>query len=162
MLENNSYNFSFDVSFNPTYDVTLFASVTWENFDYQMKSRQRRTGNDSPNNDWRSDMEDKANTFGAWLTWAVIPKKADVTLDFSYAKAKGTIGTKALGNPDDPTFLPTSAVDYPDTESTFLQLRASIRYHLTERLTSRLEYAYERYTETFFNKDVDGFVYAGG
>ncbi|MEE8397567.1 MAG: MtrB/PioB family outer membrane beta-barrel protein, partial [Desulfobacterales bacterium] len=75
-------------------------------------------------------------------------------LDFSYAKAKGTIITRIPGNPSDPTFLPTSAEDYPDTESAFLLLQASASYHLTKRLTWRLEYDYERYTETFFNKDV--------
>lgn len=153
MTASNSYDFSFDVSFNPTYDVILFASATWENFDYEMRSRRRWTGNDSSNNDWRSDMEDKATTLGAWVSWAVIPKKVDVILDYSWAKAKGTISTRALGDSGDPAF-PTSAVDYPNTESTFQLLQATIRYHLTERLTSRLEYAYERYTERFFNKDM--------
>ncbi|MDP2645101.1 MAG: MtrB/PioB family decaheme-associated outer membrane protein [Desulfobacterales bacterium] len=153
LLGNNSYNLSFDVSYNPSYNVTLFAGITWENFDYKMKSRERQAGNDSTENDWVSKMEDQVNTLGVGLSWAVIPKKVDFKLDFNYSKAKGAIATHALGNPANPNFLPTSAADYPDTQSTLQQLRASVSYHLTERLTSRLEYAYERYTEMYFNRD---------
>ncbi|MEE8399614.1 MAG: MtrB/PioB family decaheme-associated outer membrane protein, partial [Desulfobacterales bacterium] len=75
MRTNNSYDFSVDAAFNPTPDLALFASATWENFDYEMQSRQRRTGNDSPNSDWISDMEDKAITIGASMSWAAIPEK---------------------------------------------------------------------------------------
>ncbi len=160
MLRNKSNNFSFDVSFNPTFDLAFYASYTRENFSYAMKSRQRvpQVGttppNDTTNNDWRSDLKDWANTFGIGLTWSAVPGEVDFSLDFSLSDAKGTVATRALGNPADPRFLVTTAQDYPDTRSILRQLRASLGYRLTDHFTPRLEYRFEGYTESYFNQDV--------
>jgi MtrB/PioB family decaheme-associated outer membrane protein len=160
LLKNESNNFSFDVSFNPTYDLSFFASYTRENFNYAMKSRQRvpvagtTRANDTTNNDWSSDLKDLANTFGLGLSWSVVPEEVDFSLDFDLSDGKGTIATRALGNPADPRFLVTTAQDYPDTRSILRQLRASIGYRLTEHFTPRLEYRFEGYSESYFNQDV--------
>ncbi|MEK6570051.1 MAG: MtrB/PioB family decaheme-associated outer membrane protein, partial [Bacteroidota bacterium] len=159
LSKNNSNNLSFDVSFSPTYDIALYASYTTENFKYAMKSRQRvpqvgtTRANDTTNNDWSSDLKDLANTVGLGLHWVVVPDQIDFSFDFSYSDAKGTVATRALGNPADPRFLVTTARDYPDTRSILRQLRASIGYRLTEQFTPRLEYRFEGYTESYFNQD---------
>ncbi len=160
LRRNRSNNVSFDVSLSPTYDLALFASYTRENFNYAMRSRQRvpqagaTPANDTPNNDWGSDLKDAVNTFGAGLSWSAVPEKVDVSLDFSSSDAKGIIATKALGNSATPGFLVTTAQDYPDTRSRLHQLRSSVGYRLSEHFTQRLEYRFERYKESYFNQDV--------
>jgi MtrB/PioB family decaheme-associated outer membrane protein len=160
LLSNKSSNYSLDATYNPTYDLALFANYTKETFRYAMQSRQRTPAtataalNDTVNNDWSTDMEDGANTFGLGLSWAAVPEKVDVTLDFSLSSAKGTSATKALGDPKGARFLVTSAEDYPDTKSKLSQLHASAGYRLSDRFTQRLEYRFERYSETYFNQDV--------
>ncbi|MEK6570794.1 MAG: MtrB/PioB family outer membrane beta-barrel protein, partial [Bacteroidota bacterium] len=160
LLWNKSNNFSFDVSYNPTYDLALFASYTRENFNYAVKSRQRvpvvgtTRANDTTNNDWSSDLEDLANTFGFGFSWSVVPEQVDFSLDFSLSDGRGTIATRALGNPADPRFLVTSAQNYPDTRSILRQMRASVGYRLTDHFTPRLEYRFEGYSESYFNQDV--------
>src|SRR3990170_191498 len=160
MLSNKSNNFSFDVSYNPTYDLALFASYTRENFSYATKSRQRvpvvgtTRANDTTNNDWSSNLKDGINTFGIGISWFWDPEGVDLSLDFSLSDAKGTIATRALVNPADPRFLVTTAQNYPDTRSILRQLRASIGYRFTEYFTWRLEYRFESYTESYFNQDV--------
>lgn len=160
LLSNKANNFSLDAAYNPTYDLALFANYTKETFKYAMKSRQRvpetatAAVNDTVNNDWSTDMEDGANTFGLGLSWAAVPEKVDVTVDFSRSSAKGTSATKALGDPKVKGFLVTSAEDYPDTKSKLSQLHASAGYRLSEHFTQRLEYRFERYSESYFNQDV--------
>ncbi len=166
LSKNNSNNYSFDATFSPTYELSLFASFTRENFTYAMKSRQRTPptinaqgvetvrGNDTTNNDWSSDLKDLANTVGLGLHWAVVPDEIDFSLDFSYSDAKGSVATAALGNPADPRFLVTTAQNYPDSRSILRQLRASVGYKLTEQFTPRVEYRFEGYTESYFNQDV--------
>lgn len=155
LRQNKLNNFSFDVSFNPTYDLALFASYTREHFNYAMKSRQRTTpANDTDNNDWSSDLKDRVNTLGAGLSWSVVPEKVDFLLDFNYSDAKGTSATRALGNPAATGFLVTTAQNYPDTRSILRQLRTSVGYRFTNNFTPRLEYRFDGYSESYFNQDV--------
>jgi MtrB/PioB family decaheme-associated outer membrane protein len=160
LLWSKSNTFSVDVSYNPTSDLALFASYTRENFKYATKSRQRvpqvgtTRANDTTNNDWSSDLEDLVNTFGFGFSWSVVPEQVDFSLDFSLSDGRGTIATRALGNPADPRFLVTSAQNYPDTRSILRQMRASVGYKLTDHFTPRLEYRFEGYSESYFNQDV--------
>ncbi|MDP1677536.1 MAG: MtrB/PioB family decaheme-associated outer membrane protein [Bacteroidota bacterium] len=150
LLSNKSNNFSIDVTFNPTYDLAIYASYTGENFNYAMKSKQRSTpAADTSGYDWSSDLKDVVQSFAGGLTWSVDPEVLDFAIDFSYSDAKGTIATSAV-NP----ILVTSAQNYPDTRSILRQLHASVGYHLTEHFTPRLEYRFEGYTESYFNQDV--------
>lgn len=160
LQSNKSNNVSLEISYSPTYDIVLFANYTRESFLYKMKSRQRvpvsgtTPANDSPLNDWSSNLEDEVHTIGCGVTWNVVPEKVDVMVDFNFSDAKGTVATAVLGNSADPNFLVTTAQNYPDTRSILRQLSASIAYQLTEHFSPRLEYRFEGYSESFFNQDV--------
>ena len=75
-----------------------------------------------------------------------------MTLDtfYSLSVAKGTIATRALGNPALTGFLATSAQDYPETSNRFHQVTAAARFHLANNFTPRLEYRFERYGRADF------------
>ncbi len=150
LLSNKSDNFAFDIYYNPTYDIALFAGFANENFKYAMKSKQRSTpAADTTGYDWNSNMKDVVQTFSGGITWALDPEKIDFIFDMSYSDATGTIATKA----DNPLLVIT-AQDYPDTRSILRQLRTSVAYHLTEHFIPRIEYRFEGYSESYFNQDV--------
>ncbi|MBI4552205.1 MAG: MtrB/PioB family decaheme-associated outer membrane protein [Candidatus Latescibacteria bacterium] len=152
LLGDRNNNVSFEVSYNPVARFALFTNYTREDYKYQQKSRQRtpasgsNPANDKPANDWQSDLADKANTFEAGIDGVLINNRLDTTLSYALSDVKGTIATRTLGATD----LVTTAANYPDTKSKIHQVAAALRYHLSDSVTPRLEYRYERYEATHF------------
>lgn len=153
-----NYNYSFEVTFNPHSALSFFAEYTREKYKYRQRSRQRTpasataAANDSPNNDWESVRRDLVDTWAAGWDGNV-NDKALFNLFYSLSTAKNKLFTRALGTPGapgTPTFLPTSATDYPDTSNRWHQVVASIKFPLAGRITPKLEYRYEKYDRVDF------------
>jgi len=151
---NTSSTVSANVSVTPDLDWSVNAYYTFENFHYGLNSRQRTAGNDSPNNDWYSDLRDMVHTYGCSLRWAFMPDVAEMTLDISMMDGWGKVATRALGNPATSGFLATSAAEYPDDRSILRQVSVTVRYHLTEHLSPSFAYRFEGYSESDFSQDV--------
>lgn len=150
-----NFNYSFEVTYTPRSAVSFFAEYTRERYKYRQRSRQRTPpsatapANDSPNNDWESNLRDVVDTWAAGLD-ASVPNKVIFNAFYSLSTAKNRILTSALGNPRLAGFLVTTAQDYPDTSNRWHQLVASVRFPLKAGLTPKLEYRYEKYDRVDF------------
>jgi MtrB/PioB family decaheme-associated outer membrane protein len=162
LLKDISYTYTFELSYAPTSDVSLFAEYTKEKYNYRQRSRQRNPvsgttpANDSPNNDWEATRRDKVDNYAAGLT-ATLNPKAVIDLFYSLSVAQNKLFTRALGNPAIAGYLVTTAppypgvADYPDTSNRWHQMVASIKCPLLSgNLTPKVEYRYEKYDRVDF------------
>jgi MtrB/PioB family decaheme-associated outer membrane protein len=152
ITDDENWSAAADIVYVPIPGLALFANYTREEFKSKLRSRQRGgTAGDTSANDWASDMKDIVDTVGAGLDLALIPKRLDLKLGYSYSTATGKVRARPLGTP---TVVGFTAVDYPDTKSRLHQLEAALRYHLAANFSAKLSYIYERYLERDFATDV--------
>ena len=155
-----NYNYSFEVTLNPSSAMSFFAEYTREKFNYRQRSRQRTpasataAANDSPNNDWESIRRDQVDTWAAGVDGSIRnlggEEKAILSAFYSLSAAKNKVFTRALGNPALPGYVVTTAENFPDTSNRWHQVAASIRFPLKAGFTPKLEYRYEKYDRIDF------------
>jgi MtrB/PioB family decaheme-associated outer membrane protein len=159
LLKDISRNYTFEVTYDPFAQVSLFAEYTGEKYDYRQRSRQRNPAsgttpaNDSPNNDWESIRRDHVDNYALGLT-ATPGSRVTIDLFYALSVAINKLRTRALGvpgAPGAPAFLPTTASDYPDTSNRWHQMVSSLRFPLLEgNLAPKVEYRYEKYDRIDF------------
>lgn len=172
-----SYSFAFDDYPSTSYGVTkgenwsasidavysifpwlsLFADYTREEFKTEQRSRNRpvtgTTTFDFQDFDWVSKNIDIVDTFGVGLDATLLPKRLDLRLGYSLSIAEESIDTF---NPITPTSgtpaqdTAATAGQFPSRLNWFHQLTASLWYHLTKHLSTKLGYRYERYLRQDF------------
>lgn len=144
---------SCDLSYVLTPSISLFADYTYEKLRYALRSRQRLDANpigpanDSPDNDWESNIRDSVHTWGAGLNAGVFRNRLAVDFYYGVSQGNNSTTTMALGNPAAEAFL-AGTEDYPKLGNRFQRLSASLKFALTSRISYRVEYTYERYRET--------------
>lgn len=147
-------DFTVDVSFIAGEEgPRIGARYTREDVHSFLRSRQRAFRNDTTVNDWISDIADGVNTVGLSCSWMLIPELLDCSLDFSLSDAGGDVSAAALGDVLSRLFVAGTAEDYPATREITRRLCAVLRYRLSDRLTPKLEYRYEGFTESLFRYD---------
>jgi len=135
--------------------LKIGADYSYERYDYKMES-EYLSGATSlvPANNWISTDKDEFHNVGANATLDIIPKKFNVTLGYNAALGYTTIKTS---NPNFNVGGATnaSATAYPwDKVFNVLQtFRITAKYNLTEKLSLRAGFAYERYAEKDFARD---------
>ena len=155
LMKDINYNYSLELAYNPHPAATFFAEYTREKYKYRQRSRQRSPGNpttaanDSPNNDWESNRRDLVDTMAVGVD-ASPYRKVSVDVFYTFSMAKNRIQTRALGDRLLPRFLPTTAVDYPDTSNRWHEVVASVKFPLKGSLTPKFEYRYEKYDRMDF------------
>lgn len=159
VLNNRDYSLSFDAAYDVHSLVGIFAEYTRERYRYDMRSRQRvppsptSAANDSPNNDWASYVRDFVDTWGAGFDGSALDHKIQFEAFYSLSHAKGSTRTMALGIPGSTGFLATTAGDYPNTSNRFHQLATSLRFQISNNLSPKLEYRFEKYSLIDFQID---------
>ena len=159
LLYDINYNYSFELTYSPRPEISLFAEYTREKYRYSQRSRQRvpltatAPANDSSNNDWQSRSRDLVDTWGAGWLGSLFKNKVTFETFYSLSAAKGSILTTALGSPSIPGFLVTTARNYPDTNNRYHQVVSTIRFQLSERFNPKFEYRFEKYGRTDFQID---------
>ncbi|MBI3680629.1 MAG: MtrB/PioB family decaheme-associated outer membrane protein [Acidobacteria bacterium] len=159
LLNDVSYNYTVDVSYQLRHDVTLFADYTRERYRYNQRSRQRvpptatAPANDSPNNDWESFTRDVVHTGEVGINASALRKKVTIDTFYSLTVAKGSIATRAMGSSSIAGFLVTTAQDYPNTGNRFHQVTTTCRYQLPRSAALKLDYRFERYDRVDFQID---------
>ncbi len=155
LLKDIRYNYTFELAYFPHPDVFLFSDYTREKYKSLQRSRQRTPPsatsavNDSPNNDWESNLRDMVDTWGAGIN-ATVTSKVVFDAFYSLSAAKNSIFTRAMGSASIPGFLVTTAQNYPDTSNRWHQGAVSVKFPLTDRLSPKFEYRYEKYDRIDF------------
>lgn len=148
-----SEGISCDVSYLLRSSVSLFANYTFERLRYALRSRQRLDGppaeaiRDSPNNDWQSNIRDFLHTWGAGANAGFFRNRIVMDVYYGFSQGRNSTTATALGDPTAAGFLVSSAEDYPKLSNRFQRLTASLKFPVTNSISYRVEYIYERYGE---------------
>lgn len=145
LLRDTYWSPGIDLAYGPLRILTLYASYTYEMYEYRQRSRERTPVGgeivDDPGLDWTATGRDKVHTVGGGMNLVLVPKK--LTFDLDYSISDGTGEVLASGpNPN--------AADFPDLKSRFQQLNAIFRYTIRKGVRIRAGYRLERYDEADF------------
>jgi len=136
LRDSKASNYTLDVSLMPIKDVNIYTFYSREN----LKSNQAGSQSFS-SADWRVKNNDKINTAGIGIKLALLENKLDIGLDYSYSRSKGNIDI------DSDIFASSSIVPFPDLESKLHTSKLYATYKLSESLSMRLNFIYEKYQE---------------
>ncbi len=149
-----SFGWSVDVQWAPIERLNLFVGYAYDQYNSQEKSCNVPGAPPTPCdptgvNDFYVRPRDTLNTVRTGVNLAVIPKRLDLSLGYSYSlgeshqETAGVAGGVASGDP----------TDVPTTKNTLQIFNVVARYFVTPQWTLRLGYQYERYSETDFTTD---------
>jgi len=133
--------------------LKMGADYSYEQYNYKMQSEYSSTATALvPANDWISTDKDEFHNVGVNATLDFIPKKFSVTLGYNVALGYTTIKTS---NPNfSAATSPSATAYYWDKVFNVLQtFRITSKYSITEKLSLRGGFAYERYAEKDFARD---------
>ncbi len=155
LLDQENLYYSADLGFSPSESVNLYGGYTWERVTENTRSRYRATGLDTAANDWRGQLDDLSQTVNAGLTCWLIKDKLETDLSWTMTYSRGS---QQANNPNTLTgtasqITSATATDLPNTYNRLHVARATFRYKWSERVGVRLQYEYERYTETDWSQD---------
>lgn len=181
LLEDTHNIYSIDIDYSVSERLNLFAFYSYELYNNEEKAREWRatttcsqdgdsnndectdpyyviTSYDSPSN-WVAKTEDRANTFGGGLRFAIMPQKVDFGLTYSYSKTDGTVKLSsevgANNDVDGNNFTPVDFTEVDDTE--LHTLNTNVKYQLNKALSITVGYKWEKYDVNDF--ELDGFTY---
>ena len=147
------YSFSFDGDYTLTDRLTLNAFYIYEKYKNKQKAQGEfdEDGDGLSNiTDWQAEGEDRVDTFGGGITYAVIPERLDFNLTYSYSKVDGKIDFS----------IPNGSVTDFDTvdDSTLQTMDAKLKYNIWGGYFVTLGYAWQRFDYDDYNKDGFTFV----
>jgi MtrB/PioB family decaheme-associated outer membrane protein len=135
--------------------LTFSTDFTYEQYNYDMKSRYL-VGGVFPGgsfNDWATKTKDEFYNVGVSATVDIIPKRFDIVLgyvvNFGYTTMNNSNPnlTAATSNPQ------AIAWQWDNINNILQTAKIVARYRLTERLSLRGGFAYERYTQKDWARD---------
>lgn len=131
----------YTTSLSYTFSENLAASAfyTYDNLKSNQKGSEKLLFTD-PENLWIASSQNRTDTVGFGLTWSPIPEKLEIGADLTYSEFTGEIGFDA-------------SPALPDISSTLSALSLHGSYRLSESLSLRAEYRYEKYQEEDWSKD---------
>jgi MtrB/PioB family decaheme-associated outer membrane protein len=153
LLSNNYWSVGIDVSWVPAKALSLSGNFSYEKYTYEMASRYN-TGGVFPGidaNNWNSKSEDQYYNVGANVIWDVIPKKFSLNLGYA-----GSFGTTSITT-SNPNFVNTGAAanqtanpqavayNWQQVENNRQTVTVIAKYNLTEKLSLRGGFAYEKF-----------------
>lgn len=135
------------LGWTPISRLTLSADYTYERHDTTQRSPGSNTLPGHPN-DFESKSKDEFHIVGLGAIVDVIPKIFDINLGYSVSFGYTTIKATNLN----PAFT-TAAGNFDKIQNVLQTFRIVGRYRLTEKLSMRGGFAYERYNERNFARD---------
>ena len=162
VTKDDYWNAGVNVDWSPLPWLTLSADYTYEQYNYDMASRYLPGGafpGISANN-WNSTSKDEFQNFGVHATVVLIPKKFDIDLGYTVALGYTTFNNSNPNfdntnpNPALRTANPQAiAYGWNKVENVMQTVRVIAKYRVTEKLSLRSGFAYERYNEKDWARD---------
>ena len=147
LTDDKNFSAGVGLGWSPMSGLTLSADYTYERHDTVQASPGSATATSNVN-DFESTSRDQFHIVGVGAILDVIPKIFDVNLGYSVSFGYTTIKAQNLS----PAFT-TRAGDFDRIQNVLQTFRIVGRYRLTEKLSVRGGFAYERYNEHNFAKD---------
>jgi MtrB/PioB family decaheme-associated outer membrane protein len=147
------YSFAFDGDYTLTDRLSLNAFYIYEKYKNEQKAQGEfdEDGDGlSDITDWKAEGEDRVDTFGGGVTYAVIPERLDFNLSYSYSKVDGKIDFS----------IPNGSVTDFDTvdDSTLQTLDTKLKYNIWGGYFVTLGYVWQKFDYDDFNKEGFTFV----
>lgn len=161
LLDDRHNIYSLDVDYAVSERLNLYAYYSFEEYKHRMKARQWapfppvppgfgignpyfvETTYESYSN-WEAEGKDRVNTLGGGMKFAIMPKKLDFKLTYSYSKTNGKIKLSSpLGVPDLNPFIPLDFTEVDDTK--FQTLDANLKGYISKGLSVTLGYTWEKF-----------------
>ncbi len=147
------YSFSVDGDYTLTERLNLNAFYIYEKYKNKQKARGEFDEDDdgiSTVTDWKADGQDRVNTFGGGISYAVIPERLDFNLKYSYSNVDGKIDFS----------IPNGSVKDFDAvdDSTLQTLDANLKYNIWNGGFVTLGYVWENFDYDDYNKEGFTFV----
>ncbi len=147
------YSFTLDGDYTLTDRLTLNAFYIYEKY----KNKQKAQGEFDDDGDgiatitnWTAEGEDRVDTFGGGITYAIIPERLDFNLKYAYTKVDGKI---------DFSIPSGSASNFDQVDDSTLQtLDAKLKYNIWGGYFVTLGYVWEKFDYDDYNKDGFTFV----
>jgi MtrB/PioB family decaheme-associated outer membrane protein len=145
LTDDTNYSAGVSLSWTPLKWLTLSADYTYENHDYTQVIRGGANANA-----FKTRSNDQFNILSVGAIMDVIPKKLDLNLSYGVTFGYTDINS---GNLYAGCVGAACAFGYPTVQNVQQAARAVARYHLTEKLSLRGGFAYERFSERNFARD---------
>ncbi len=151
LTDDHHYAFTLDGDYTLTDRLNLNAFYVYENY----KNKQQARGEFDEDNDgistvtdWRAEGEDKVNTFGGGITYAILPGRLDFKLSYAYSKVNGKIDFS----------IPNGSVpDFDTVDDTTLQtLDTNLKYNFWDSFFVTVGYRWEKFDYDDYN--LEGFT----
>lgn len=130
---------TFSISYSFNEDLSASSYYTYDKLNSDQKGSEKLLYA-NPDNMWVASSQNRTDTFGLGLNWSAIPDKLELGADYTYSEFTGEI-----------SFV--SAPSLPDLTSRFSALNLYGTYRLSEQLSLRAEYRYQRFDEADWSKD---------
>lgn len=153
LTDTDYYSYSIDGDYTLTGRLNLNAFYIYEKY----KNKQKAQGEFDADGDgisivtnWEADGEDRVDTFGGGVTYAVIPERLDFNLTYSYSKVDGKI---EFAIPDG------SVPDFDTVDDTTIQtLDAKLKYNIWRGYFVTLGYVWQKFDYDDYNEEGFTFV----
>ncbi len=157
LTKDDYFNAGVNLGWTPVRWLTISADYTYEQYNYEMTNRYLVGGTfpGFPYNNWTSKSKDTFHNVGVNAVFDIIPKKFDITagytVTFGYTTYDNTTPNLNVGGT---TSSPqATAFPWPKVQNVLQTARIIARYRLTEKLSLRGGFAYERYNEKDWARD---------
>ena len=157
LTKDDYWNVGVNVDWSPVKWLTLSADYTYEQYNYDMASRYL-AGGVFPGfsyNNWNSTSTDEFQNIGVHATVVLIPKKLDVDLGYTIGFGYTTFNNYNPNlNQGGTTAVPSAtAYGWNKVENVMQTVRVIAKYRVTDKLSLRSGFAYERYNEKDWARD---------
>jgi MtrB/PioB family decaheme-associated outer membrane protein len=147
------FSFSLDGDYTLTDRLGLNAFYIYEKYENRQNGRgefdEDGDGISSVTN-WQAEGDDRVDTFGGGITYAVIPQRLDFNLNYSYSKVDGKIDFSIPNG---------SAADFNTVdESTLQTLDTKLKYNIWGGYFLTLGYTWQKFDYDDYNKEGFTFV----
>ena len=162
LTKDDYFSAGVNLDWSPVKWLTISGDYTYEQYNYDMASRYL-VGGTFPGfsyNDWKSKSKDEFHNVGVNAVVSIVPKKFDVTLGYgvtfgytTFQNSNPNFVTPAASCPNTPpapayTCVPQAkAYDWDKVFNVLQTVKVVAKYRLTEKLSLRGGFAYERYNE---------------
>jgi MtrB/PioB family decaheme-associated outer membrane protein len=165
LLWNDHYSASLDADYAVTERLSVHGSYTYEQYRYEQRDRQWNPGLSpgdpynfdtgfASNSNWSAEGEDEINTFTGGFNWAIIPKRLDFGIDYSFTNVEGHLDFSSplgIAANDANPFIP---IKWGTVDETRLHiLNAKMKYQIWKGISLTLGYLFEKFDFDDFDKD---------
>ena len=143
-----------DASWKPVDWLRVYAGYVHEEWDNNSRLKYRAGAElNNPTFDWVSEVKDRYDTVRAGFDADLIPKKLDGGVNWNYSIGHTNMDAFNPVTPVGAGSASAVAADFPGIRNSLSIINVFLRYWISEHFSARVNYAFERFTQSDFRSD---------